>query len=91
MFTYRRSVQHLSLSRWFTVPQRLNHQLTLRDQVRRQLEYSIAASKGVRFAKPPNTVEAIRDIFRTNGLLGLYTGFRLHFGASFPPSDAGFG
>lgn len=25
-------------------------------------------------------MEAVRDIFRSNGLLGLYTGFRLHFG-----------
>lgn len=48
-------------------------------KVRRQLEYSIAASKGLKLAKPPNTLEAIRDIFRTNGLLGLYTGFKLHF------------
>lgn len=49
-------------------------------QVRRQLEYSIAASKGLRLAKAPSTMEAVRDIFRSNGLLGLYTGFRLHFG-----------
>ena len=49
-------------------------------QVRRQLEYSIAASKGVRLAKAPSTLEAVRDIFRTSGLLGLYTGFKLHFG-----------
>ncbi|KAI0636735.1 mitochondrial carrier [Trametes polyzona] len=48
-------------------------------KVRRQLEYSIAASKGLRLAKAPSTMEAVRDIFRTNGLLGLYTGFRLHF------------
>ncbi|KAH8106855.1 hypothetical protein BXZ70DRAFT_1074595 [Cristinia sonorae] len=48
-------------------------------KVRRQLEYSIAASKGIRLIKPPGTAEAIRDIFRSNGLLGLYTGFRLHF------------
>ena len=52
----------------------------LESKVRRQLEYSIAASKGIRLTKPPNTIEAIRDIFRTNGLFGLYTGFRLHFG-----------
>lgn len=49
-------------------------------QVRRQLEYSIAASKGLRLAKAPSTMEAVRDIFRSNGLLGLYTGFPLHFG-----------
>ncbi|OSD08615.1 mitochondrial carrier [Trametes coccinea BRFM310] len=48
-------------------------------KVRRQLEYTIAASKGVKLAKAPSTMEAVRDIFRTNGALGLYTGFRLHF------------
>ncbi|CDO72935.1 hypothetical protein BN946_scf185002.g120 [Trametes cinnabarina] len=48
-------------------------------KVRRQLEYTIAASKGVRLVKAPSTMEAVRDIFRTNGILGLYTGFRLHF------------
>ena len=52
-------------------------------QVRRQLEYSIAASKGLRIVKAPSTVDAVKDIFRTNGLLGLYTGFRLHFGEVF--------
>ncbi|KAF8447531.1 hypothetical protein L210DRAFT_3472417 [Boletus edulis BED1] len=48
-------------------------------KVRRQLEYSIASSKGIHMAKPPGTLEAVRDIFRTNGLSGLYVGFRLHF------------
>ncbi|KAI0647298.1 mitochondrial carrier [Trametes meyenii] len=48
-------------------------------KVRRQLEYSIAASKGLRLNKAPSTMEAVRDIIRTNGTLGLYTGFRLHF------------
>ncbi len=48
-------------------------------KVRRQLEYSIAAAKGLKIVKPPNTLEAVREIFNTNGLLGLYTGFRLHF------------
>ncbi|KAK7693788.1 hypothetical protein QCA50_003360 [Cerrena zonata] len=48
-------------------------------KVRRQLEYSIAASKGLRIVKAPSTLDAVRDIFKTNGLLGLYTGFRLHF------------
>ncbi|KAJ3538175.1 hypothetical protein NM688_g6558 [Phlebia brevispora] len=47
-------------------------------QVRRQLEFSIAESKGIRIVKPPNTLDAVRDIFRTNGIRGLYTGFRLH-------------
>ncbi|CCM04731.1 uncharacterized protein FIBRA_06919 [Fibroporia radiculosa] len=48
-------------------------------KVRRQLEYSIAASKGLRILKAPGTFEAVRDIFRTYGLGGLYLGFRLHF------------
>ncbi|KAF9454575.1 hypothetical protein P691DRAFT_655672 [Macrolepiota fuliginosa MF-IS2] len=48
-------------------------------KVRRQLEYSIAATKGVALIRPPGTAEAVREIFRTNGLGGLYTGFRLHF------------
>ncbi|KAG0699656.1 hypothetical protein DFH29DRAFT_983430 [Suillus ampliporus] len=48
-------------------------------KVRRQLEYSIAASKGIQMVKPPNTVEAVREIFRTHGLSGLWIGFRLHF------------
>ncbi|EJF66072.1 mitochondrial carrier [Dichomitus squalens] len=48
-------------------------------KVRRQLEYSIASSKGIRLEKAPKTLEAVRDIFRSSGILGLYTGFRLHF------------
>lgn len=48
-------------------------------KVRRQLEYSIAASKGIIIKKPPGTLDAVRDIFRTNGMKGLYTGFPLHF------------
>lgn len=48
-------------------------------KVRRQLEYSIAASKGIMLARPPGTIEAVREIFRANGFKGLYTGFRLHF------------
>ncbi|KAG1754620.1 hypothetical protein EDB19DRAFT_1892579 [Suillus lakei] len=48
-------------------------------KVRRQLEYSIAATKGVQMVKPPNTIEAVREIFRTHGLSGLWIGFRLHF------------
>ncbi|KIK57711.1 hypothetical protein GYMLUDRAFT_45878 [Collybiopsis luxurians FD-317 M1] len=47
-------------------------------KVRRQLEFSIASSKGIHLAKAPGTLEAVRDIFRTSGLGGLYTGFRLH-------------
>ncbi|KAF5373876.1 hypothetical protein D9758_000633 [Tetrapyrgos nigripes] len=48
-------------------------------KVRRQLEYSIAASKGIHLSKAPGTFEAVRDIFKNNGIKGLYTGFRLHF------------
>ncbi|KAJ4487849.1 hypothetical protein J3R30DRAFT_3400509 [Lentinula aciculospora] len=48
-------------------------------KVRRQLEYTIASSKGIHLAKAPGTLEAVRDIFRTSGIGGLYTGFRLHF------------
>ncbi|KAJ7940527.1 mitochondrial carrier domain-containing protein [Mycena leptocephala] len=48
-------------------------------KVRRQLEYTIAASKGVHLVKPPGTVAAVKEIFKTNGITGLYTGFRLHF------------
>jgi hypothetical protein len=47
-------------------------------KVRRQLEYTIANSKGVHLEKAPGTLEAVRDIFRTSGVAGLYTGFRLH-------------
>lgn len=49
-------------------------------KVRRQLEYTIAASKGITMAKPPGTIEAVKEIYRNNGFAGLYTGFRLHFG-----------
>ncbi|KAH9843217.1 mitochondrial carrier [Rhodofomes roseus] len=48
-------------------------------KVRRQLEYSIAASKGVRIVKAPGTLDAVKDIFQLYGLRGLYIGFRLHF------------
>lgn len=48
-------------------------------KVRRQLEYSIAATKGIQLVKPPNTIEAVREIVRTHGISGLYLGFRLHF------------
>ncbi|KAI0797583.1 mitochondrial carrier [Abortiporus biennis] len=48
-------------------------------KVRRQLEYSIAASKGIKIVRPPSTLQAVSEIFRTNGISGLYTGFRLHF------------
>ncbi|KAJ7632728.1 mitochondrial carrier domain-containing protein [Roridomyces roridus] len=48
-------------------------------KVRRQLEYAIAASKGITLVKPPSTLGAVKDIFKTNGIRGLYTGFRLHF------------
>ncbi|KZT09666.1 mitochondrial carrier [Laetiporus sulphureus 93-53] len=48
-------------------------------KVRRQLEYSIAESKGLKLVKAPGTFEAVRDIFNSYGLKGLYLGFRLHF------------
>jgi hypothetical protein len=48
-------------------------------QVRRQLEYTIAEKKGIKLVKPPSTAAAVRDIFRTSGVFGLYTGFYLHF------------
>ncbi|KAJ6597002.1 mitochondrial carrier [Mycena vulgaris] len=48
-------------------------------KVRRQLEYTIAASKGIHLVKPPGTVAAVKEIFKSNGIRGLYTGFRLHF------------
>ncbi|KAJ8078874.1 hypothetical protein PM082_013158 [Marasmius tenuissimus] len=48
-------------------------------KVRRQLEYTIAASKGLHLEKAPGTLEAVKEIFKSNGLPGLYTGFRLHF------------
>jgi len=47
-------------------------------KVRRQLEYAIASSKGVHLEKAPGTLDAVKDIFRTGGIGGLYTGFRLH-------------
>jgi len=47
-------------------------------KVRRQLEYAIAESKGIRIVKPPGTKQAVLDIVRSNGLRGLYTGFPLH-------------
>jgi solute carrier family 25 carnitine/acylcarnitine transporter 20/29 len=40
----------------------------------------IAARKHIKLLKPPGTIEAVKDILRTNGITGLYTGFRLHFG-----------
>jgi solute carrier family 25 (mitochondrial carnitine/acylcarnitine transporter), member 20/29 len=52
----------------------------LRWQVRRQLEYTIAEKKGLKLVKPPSTASAVRDIFKTSGVFGLYTGFNLHFG-----------
>jgi len=48
-------------------------------KVRRQLEYTIAATKGVTMVKPPGTLEAVSEIFKANGVRGLYTGGRLHF------------
>lgn len=48
-------------------------------KVRRQLEYTIAEKKGIKLVKPPSTASAVRDIFKTSGFFGLYTGFYLHF------------
>jgi len=48
-------------------------------KIRRQLEYSIAAEKGIVLDKPPNTMTAVADIVKRRGLTGLYQGFRLHF------------
>lgn len=47
-------------------------------KVRRQLEYSIAESKGQRIVKPPSTMQAVREIYNLGGIRALYTGFRLH-------------
>ncbi|KNZ78393.1 hypothetical protein J132_00756 [Termitomyces sp. J132] len=47
-------------------------------KIRRQLEFSIAATKGVHLTRPPGTLEVLKQI-KTNGFAGLYTGFRLHF------------
>ncbi|KAI0321645.1 mitochondrial carrier [Amylostereum chailletii] len=48
-------------------------------KVRRQLEYTIAAQKGVTISKPPGTLAAVSEIIKARGLAGLYNGFRLHF------------
>ncbi|EJD02463.1 mitochondrial carrier [Fomitiporia mediterranea MF3/22] len=47
-------------------------------KVRRQLEYSIAESKGIKLVKPPTTTQAVKDIVRSSGLRGLYIGLPLH-------------
>jgi len=47
-------------------------------KVRRQLEYTIAASRGITLVKPPGTLEAVREIVRNNGIKGLYTGMQIH-------------
>jgi len=48
-------------------------------KIRRQLEYTIAASKGIHLSQPPGTLDSVREIVRTHGLIGLYIGFRPHF------------
>ena len=69
-------------------------------KVRRQLEYSIAAAKGIQLVKPPGTRSAVRDIVRgaggeniagggnknnsPKGITALWTGLRLHFGRYSP-------
>ncbi|KAL1669292.1 mitochondrial carrier domain-containing protein [Schizophyllum commune] len=47
-------------------------------KVRRQLEFSIAESKGVHLQKPPGTLHAVKEIYQRNGIRGLYTGLSLH-------------
>lgn len=73
-------LQRLSSSKSVPLPPFPTHIIQVSLQVRRQLEYAIAQSKGQHLVKPPGTMEAVRDIFRANGVAGLYTGFRLHFG-----------
>ncbi|KAF8610690.1 mitochondrial carrier [Ceratobasidium sp. AG-I] len=48
-------------------------------KIRRQLEYSIAAEKGIVVEKPPGNIDAVKDICRQHGIRGLYKGFKLHF------------
>lgn len=36
------------------------------------MEYSIAAAKNVKIVKPPNTIEAVKEIVASKGILGLY-------------------
>ncbi|KAI0031818.1 mitochondrial carrier [Vararia minispora EC-137] len=48
-------------------------------KVRRQLEYTIAASRGIALSKAPSTLSAVKEIVRERGVRGLYNGFRLHF------------
>ncbi|KAF8921123.1 mitochondrial carrier domain-containing protein [Mucidula mucida] len=45
----------------------------------RQLEYAIAQSKGLQMLKPPGTMEAVKDIFRANGVAWTLHGVPLHF------------
>jgi len=74
-------VLHLNLSR-YTAPLQVvgaNRSMYLKPQVRRQLEYQMAEKKGIAIVKPPNTVQAVKEIVRNSGLTGLYSGFYLHF------------
>ncbi|KZV72923.1 mitochondrial carrier [Peniophora sp. CONT] len=48
-------------------------------KVRRQLEFAIAASRGVTLRRAPNTISAVREIVRERGPFGMYNGFKLHF------------
>ncbi|TRM62672.1 mitochondrial carrier domain-containing protein [Schizophyllum amplum] len=47
-------------------------------KVRRQLEFSIAASKGQSLRKAAGTLSAVKEIYQANGIRGLYTGLSLH-------------
>lgn len=60
-------------------------------QVRRQLEYSIAAAKQIKIVKPPGTVEAVKEIVGNKGFFGLYQGFKLHFWRDMSGSALYFG
>ncbi|BGP30095.1 hypothetical protein JCM10296v2_001847 [Rhodotorula toruloides] len=46
-------------------------------KIKLQLEYLIAMKKGVPYV-PRGTIKGFLDLYRADGILGLYTGFRLH-------------
>lgn len=73
--------QRLSLSRYTTLCLHSTLSLSHHVQVRRQLEYTIAEANGIHLVKPPGTMEVVKDIYKSKGIPGLYTGGRLHFSA----------